>query len=35
VVTAHKICPMIRVNGDGGKTFVSIDRSAISVILAQ
>jgi iron(III) transport system ATP-binding protein len=35
VVTSHKFCPMIRVNGDGGKTFVSIDRSAISVILAQ
>ncbi|HEY1232027.1 MAG TPA: ABC transporter ATP-binding protein [Candidatus Binatia bacterium] len=35
VVTSHKFCPMIRVNGDGGKTFVSIDRSAISIILAQ
>jgi len=35
VVTSHKFCPMIRVNGDGGKTFVSIDRAAISVILAQ
>jgi iron(III) transport system ATP-binding protein len=32
VVTSHKLCPMIRVNGDGGKTFVCIDRSAISVI---
>ena len=32
VVTSHKLCPMIHVNGDGGKTFVSIDRSAISVI---
>jgi len=35
VVTSHKFCPMIRVNGDGGKTFVSIDRSAISLILTQ
>ena len=35
VVTSHKFCPMIRVNGDGGKTFVSIERSAISLILAQ
>ena len=32
VVTSHKLCPMIRVNGEGGKTFVSIDRSAITVI---
>jgi ABC-type Fe3+/spermidine/putrescine transport system ATPase subunit len=35
VVTSHKFCPMIRVNGDGGKTYVFIDRSAISVIVAQ
>jgi iron(III) transport system ATP-binding protein len=35
VVTSHKFCPMIRVNGDGGKTFVSIDRSAISVVVAH
>jgi iron(III) transport system ATP-binding protein len=33
VVTSHKLCPMIHVNGDGGKTFVSIDRSAISLIV--
>ena len=32
VVTSHKLCPMIHVNGDGGKTFVCIDRSAISLI---
>ena len=32
VVTSHKLCPMIHINGDGGKTFVSIDRTAISVI---
>jgi ABC-type Fe3+/spermidine/putrescine transport system ATPase subunit len=35
VVTSHKLCPLIRVNGDGGKTFIAIDRSAISVILDQ
>jgi len=34
VVTSHKLCPMIRVNGDGGKTFVAIDRSAISLIVS-
>lgn len=34
VVTSHKLCPMIHVNGDGGKTFVCIDRSAISLIAA-
>jgi iron(III) transport system ATP-binding protein len=33
VVTSHKLCPMIRVNGGGGKTFLSIDKSAISVIV--
>jgi hypothetical protein len=33
VVASHKLCPMIRVNGDGGKTFLSIDKSAISVIV--
>jgi iron(III) transport system ATP-binding protein len=32
VVTSHKLCPMIHIDGDGEKTFVSIDRSAISVI---
>jgi ABC-type Fe3+/spermidine/putrescine transport system ATPase subunit len=35
VVTSHKLCPMIHVNGDGGKTFVCIDRSAISLIAAH
>ena len=35
VVTSHKLCPMIHINGDGGKTFVSIDRSAISVIVVH
>jgi ABC-type Fe3+/spermidine/putrescine transport system ATPase subunit len=33
VVTSHKLCPMVRVNGDGGKTFLFIDESAISVIV--
>jgi ABC-type Fe3+/spermidine/putrescine transport system ATPase subunit len=35
VVTSHKLCPMIRVKGDGDKTFLSIDKSAISVIVEQ
>lgn len=34
VVTSHKLCPMIRVNGESGKTFVAIDRSAISLIVS-
>ena len=33
VVTSHKLCPMIRVKGDGDKTYLSIDKSAISVIV--
>jgi ABC-type Fe3+/spermidine/putrescine transport system ATPase subunit len=35
VVTSHKLCPMIHINGDGGKTFVCIDRSSISLIATQ
>ena len=35
IVTSHKLCPMIRTNGDDGKTFVSIDRSAITVIVTH
>src|ERR671922_719310 len=35
VVTSHKLCPLIRVNGDGGKTFLYIDKSAISVIVGE
>jgi len=35
VVTSHKLCPMIRVKGDGDTTFLSIDKSAISVIVGQ
>ena len=35
VVTSHKLCPMIRVNGEQGKTFLSIDKAAISVIISQ
>jgi iron(III) transport system ATP-binding protein len=33
VVTSHKLCPMVQINGDDGKTFLSIDKSAISVIV--
>ena len=33
VVTSHKLCPLVRFNGAGGKTFLSIDKSAISVIV--
>ncbi len=32
VITSHMLCPMVHVKGDDGKTFVSIDRSAISLI---
>ena len=35
VVTSHKFCPLIRVNGGSGKTFLSIDRAAISIIVDQ
>jgi ABC-type Fe3+/spermidine/putrescine transport system ATPase subunit len=35
VVTSHKLCPMIHINGDNGKTFVSIDRTAISIIVVH
>ena len=33
VVTSHKLCPMINVDGERGKTFLFIDRSAISIIV--
>jgi hypothetical protein len=33
VVTSHKLCPMIQVGSDGGKMFLSIDKSAISIIV--
>ena len=33
VITSHKLCPMIHAGADGEKTFVSIDRSAISLIV--
>jgi ABC-type Fe3+/spermidine/putrescine transport system ATPase subunit len=33
VVTSHKLCPMIRIDGNREKTFLAIDRSAISVIV--
>jgi hypothetical protein len=32
VVTSHRLCPMISVNGEGDKVFLSIDKSAISLI---
>lgn len=35
VVTSHKLCPLIRIHGDQGKTFLLIDKSAISVILGE
>lgn len=35
VVTSHKLCPMISVDNDGGKIFLHIDPSAISVILEK
>ena len=34
VVTSHKFCPMIRIEGDTGNIFMFIDKSAISVITA-
>lgn len=34
VVTSHKLCPMIRLDGAGDRTFLAIDKSAISVIVA-
>jgi ABC-type Fe3+/spermidine/putrescine transport system ATPase subunit len=35
VVTSHKFCPMIRLEADSGTIFMSIDKSAISVIVAR
>jgi iron(III) transport system ATP-binding protein len=35
VVTSHKLCPMISIDDDGGKIFLHIDNSAISVIVDQ
>jgi ABC-type Fe3+/spermidine/putrescine transport system ATPase subunit len=32
VVTSHKFCPMIEVEGDGDKVYLYVDKSAISVI---
>lgn len=34
VITSHKLCPMIRVNRDAEKTFLAIDKSAISIIVS-
>ena len=33
VITSHKLCPMVRIGGEIGKAFLSIDKSAISVIV--
>ena len=33
VVTSHKLCPMISVEGNGDKVFLHVDPSAMSVIL--
>jgi ABC-type Fe3+/spermidine/putrescine transport system ATPase subunit len=35
VVTSHKLCPMIRLEGHTGKTFLSIDKTAISLIIGS
>jgi len=35
VVTSHKLCPMISIDDEGGKIFLYIDPSAISVITHQ
>ncbi len=32
VVTSHRLCPMISVNGEGDRIFLCIDKSAISLI---
>jgi len=32
VVTSHKLCPMISVEGEGDKVFLYVDKDAISVI---
>jgi iron(III) transport system ATP-binding protein len=32
VVTSHRLCPMINVNGEGGTVFLCIEKSAISLI---
>src|SRR6266702_2376006 len=33
VVTSHRLCPMIHVDGDGGNIFLHVDKSAISLIV--
>jgi iron(III) transport system ATP-binding protein len=35
VVTSHRMCPMINVNGEGGNIFLHVDKSAISLIIRQ
>lgn len=35
LVTSHKRCPMIDIDDDGGKVFLHVDKSAVSVIIAE
>lgn len=35
VITSHKLCPMIHVDEDGGRVFLHIDPSAMSVIVEK
>jgi hypothetical protein len=35
IVTSHKLCPMISVEGEGERIFLHIDRSAISLIVDE
>ncbi|MBI2360393.1 MAG: ABC transporter ATP-binding protein [Deltaproteobacteria bacterium] len=35
VVTSHKRCPMIDIDNEQGKVFLHVDKSAISVIIAE
>jgi ABC-type Fe3+/spermidine/putrescine transport system ATPase subunit len=35
LVTSHKRCPMIDIDDEGGKVFLHVDKSAVSVIIAE
>lgn len=35
VVTSHKLCPLINIEDEGGKIFLHVDRSAISVMIPE
>jgi ABC-type Fe3+/spermidine/putrescine transport system ATPase subunit len=35
VITSHKLCPMVHIGAEVGKAFLSIDKSAISVIVGH